>query len=43
MHRRAVQALAGMRLSARYDMHVERRRWRMQVTRSEAVVSVGGG
>lgn len=43
MHMRAVQALPGMRLSARYDVHVERLRWRMQVTRSEAVVSVGGG
>ena len=42
MHMRTAQALPGLRMTARYDLHVERRRWRMQVTRSDAVVSVGG-
>lgn len=43
MHLRAVQVLPGMRLTARYQLQVERRRWRMQVTRSDGVIAVGGG
>ena len=43
MHMRSQQVLPGMQVLARYDVHVERRRWRMRVTRSEGTMSVGGG
>ena len=42
MHMRSLHALPGMQTTTRADLQVECRRWRIQVIRSQAVVSVGG-